>query len=80
MHEMHLLRDLMEDLLKHAGEQKVEKITKIYIRMGEYTEINPEILRFFFKEHSKGTIAEGAEIDIESSPTRELRLLSFDAE
>jgi hydrogenase nickel incorporation protein HypA/HybF len=80
MHEMHLLRSLMEDILKHARDADVKKITKVYLRMGEYTEINPEILKFFFAEHSKGTLAEGAEISIESSPTRELRLLSYDCE
>ena len=80
MHEMHLLRDLMDDLLKKAEENDVDKITRIYIRMGDYTEINPEILRYFFREHGKETIAEGAEIEIEPSQTRELRLLSFDCE
>ncbi len=80
MHEMHLLRDLMEDILKHAKEAGAKKVTKVYLRMGKYTEINPDILKFFFAEHSKGTPVEGAEISIESSSTRELRLLSYDCE
>lgn len=80
MHEMHLLKDLLDDLIRVAGEQDAKKINKVYIKMGEYTEINPEILSFFFKENSKGTIAEGAGIEIETSQTRELRLVSFDCE
>ncbi len=80
MHEIHLLKDLLADVLKHGQEQKAKKITKVYLRMGEFTEINPEILKHFFIEKAKGTIAEGAEISIESSQTRELRLLSFDCE
>lgn len=80
MHEMHLLKDLLDDLIRVAGEQDAKKINKVYIKMGEYTEINPEILSFFFKENSKGTIAEDAEIEIELSKTRELRLVSFDCE
>jgi hydrogenase nickel incorporation protein HypA/HybF len=80
MHEMHLLKDLLADVLKAGEENKAKKITKVYIKMGEYTEINPEILTFFFDEHSKGTIAEGAEVEITKSPTRELRLLSFDCD
>ena len=80
MHEMHLLKDLFADLLKHAKAQNARKVSRVYIRMGEYTEINPEILRFFLAEQSKGTIIEGAEITIDKSPTRELRLVSFDCE
>jgi len=80
MHETHLLRDLLEDLLKHADQLNVKKIARVYIRMGEFTEIDPEILTFFFKEHSKGTVAEGAEIEIKTSDKRELVLESFDCE
>ena len=80
MHEIHLLKDLLADLFKHAKEQNAKKITKVYLKMGTFTEINKDILLHFFKENSKGTIAEGAEISIEDSPTRELRLVSFDCE
>ena len=80
MHEMHLLKDLFEDLLRHAEQRNIRKITKVYIRMGMLTEIDPDILIFFFREHSKGTVAEGAEIEIKSSESRELALDSFDGE
>ena len=80
MHEMHLVKDIFEDLLRLGKEQKAKKITKVYLRMGEYTEINGEILEFFFKEKGKGTLLEGAVVEIEKSPTRELRVLSFDCE
>ncbi|HOE62780.1 MAG TPA: hydrogenase maturation nickel metallochaperone HypA [Candidatus Sumerlaeota bacterium] len=80
MHEMRLLRDLMEDLLKHAEKLKVKKVTAVYIRIGELTEINGEILRHYFTEHSKGTVAEGAEIILKPSPLRELVLESIDCE
>ncbi len=80
MHEMHIVKDLFNDLLKAVKEQNTSKVTKVYLKMGEFTEINEEILRFFFKEHSKNTSLEDALLDIEKSPTRELRLLSFDCE
>jgi len=77
---MHVIKDLFEDLLKLSKEQNASKVTNVYLRMGEFTEINEEILRFFFKEHSKNTPLEDALLHIENSPTRELRLLSFDCE
>ncbi|MBN2058127.1 MAG: hydrogenase maturation nickel metallochaperone HypA [Candidatus Saganbacteria bacterium] len=80
MHEMHLLTDLLNDLLKAGNDNQAKKITRVYLRMGTFTEINEDILRHFFTEKAKGTIAEAAEISIEPSETRELRLLSFDCE
>lgn len=80
MHEMHLVKDIFADLLKLGAEQKAARITRIYLRLGTFTEINEEVLRFFFQEHGKDTILAGAELVIEPSQTRELRLLSFDCE
>ena len=80
MHEMHLLRSMFDDLLAAATRQKAGKVTRVYLRMGRFTEINEEILGYFFKEQSVGTILENAELRIEKSPTRELRLISFDCE
>ena len=80
MHEMHLIKDLFSDLLKHVKEDQAKKVTKVFLRMGEFTEINEDIVRFFFKEKSKETIVEGAELHIEKSPNRELTLISFDCE
>lgn len=80
MHELHLLRQLVDDITNHAAKEKASRVTKIYILLGVFTEINPEILKYYFKEHTKDTILENAEIDIQHSDKRELRLLSFDCE
>lgn len=80
MHEMHIIKHLFEDLLKHVKEHNTAKVLKVYLAMGEFTEINEEILRFFFEEHGKNTPLDGAELCIEKSKTRELRLISFDCE
>jgi hydrogenase nickel incorporation protein HypA/HybF len=80
MHEIHLLKDLLKDLNESAAKNDIKKITKVYLKMGEMTEINPEILKHYFKEHAQGTPAENAEIVLEKSDFRELRLLSYDGE
>ncbi len=80
MHELKMIRSVMDDLIKIGEEKQAKKITKVYFRMGEFSEINPEILSFYLKENSKGTILEGCEVDIEPSENRELRVLSFDYE
>lgn len=78
MHEMHVIRDLFDDLMKYVKSNNANKVTKVYLKMGEFTEINEDILRYFFEERGKGTPLEGIELSIERSPTRELRLVSFD--
>ena len=80
MHELKIIKSLMEDLFRIGKEKNAGKITKIYLKMGEFSEINPEILKFYLKENGKGTIIENCEVEVESSPNRELRLLSFDYE
>ena len=80
MHEMHIVKDLFSDLLRVSQEHNAQKITNVYIRIGEFTEINEEIVRFFFAEKGRGTPAEHAEVQFERSPVRELRLVSFDHE
>jgi|UniRef100_A0A7V3YF46 hydrogenase nickel incorporation protein HypA/HybF len=80
MHELRLVREVFEDLLRRGETEGLQRITRVYLRMGEFTEIDPEVLRYFFAEKSRGTILEGAEIIIEHSPLRELRLLSFEGE
>lgn len=80
MHEMHVLKDVFNDILTRAKENKITKVTKVYLTMGQFTEINEDILRYFFESHSSGTALEGAILDIQKSPARELRLVSFDGE
>lgn len=77
MHELHIVKNLFSDLLKVAQKKGARKILKVFIKMGEFTEINEEILRYFFKEHGKDTLIEKAKLCIEKSPARELRLVSF---
>ncbi len=80
MHEMHVVKDLFADLIKLTKEHNAKKVTRIYLKMGDFTEINEEVLNFYFQEHSRDTVLAGAEIKIEKSPLRELRLISFDCD
>lgn len=78
MHEVKVVKKLFEDLLGFAQEQKAKKITKVFLRMGEFAEINQDSVHFYFQENAMGTPAEGAEVEIENSLARELTLVSFD--
>ena len=80
MHELHLVNDMIDDLIKAVKRENVKKVTKVYISLGGLTEITPDTLKFHFAEKSKGTPAEGAELEISASEAREIRLKSFDCE
>ena len=80
MHELKLVRSLLDDLFKRLQEENMSKVTKITLRMGDFTELNEGIVRFFIENNSKGTAVEHAEVIIDRSPARELRLVSFEGE
>lgn len=80
MHELHVMNRLFQDLLQEAHKQHAVRVTDVYLAMGDFSEINEDILRYFFQEQGKNTLVEGALVHIEKSPVRELRLLSFDCE
>jgi hypothetical protein len=80
MHEMHIVNDLVADLLRLAKENNTTKITKVYLKMGPFTELNEDVVRFAIAEKGKGTPLEGAQVEFKKSSVRELRLLSFDCE
>ena len=80
MHESHLVDQMFADLLAHAQKNNVKKIRSVTVRLGELSEIKPEILEHFFNDHTAGTILEGAKLKLEPGAIRELRLVSFEGE
>ena len=81
MHEIHFLEDLFKDILQHLEQHKAKNVTQVFLELGEFTEINEESLRFFFKEKSKGSALEKALFNIKLIPQqRVLRLVSFDCD
>jgi len=81
MHEIHFLEDLFKDITKHLKQHHAKNVTQVFLELGEFTEINTESLRFFFKEKSKGTPLENALFNIKQIPQqRVLRLVSFDCD
>jgi len=80
MHEIHLIKDLFSDLLAIGTKQHAARITNVYLRIGNFTELNEEVISFYIKENAIGTLMEGSNIHFEKSDKRELTLVSFDFE
>lgn len=70
MHEYSLAKGIVDTILGVAKEYNATKIKKVEILAGEFSMINFEQLKFAFEIASEGTIAEGAELDIEEDKGR----------
>ena len=68
MHEGTLIRDLVKKIQAVASENGAEKVRTVRVKLGALAHCSPEHFREHFVEESKGTCAEGAELEIELLP------------
>ncbi len=68
MHEEALLRDLRRELLEVARRERVDRITRVRLRVGALCHVSPETLRSRWRELVADTPARDAALEIESSP------------
>ena len=68
MHEFSVMTQIVDIILKEAEKRDAEKIQHVNLDIGEFTLLGEEQLRFAFEVLTKGTIAEGAMLDIMMKP------------
>ncbi len=68
MHELSVTESILTIVLKHAKTHKAEKVLAVNLKIGELSELVGDCIQHYFDYLSKGTIAEGAIIDVERSP------------
>ena len=71
MHEIGLVNDIIDAIkskLKGRGEDS--KIKKIVISIGELEHVTPEHFEFHFREHTKDTFLENAELSFKKARAR----------
>jgi hydrogenase nickel incorporation protein HypA/HybF len=62
MHELSLAGAIQETALRHAGGSPVRSVQ---MRIGRLRQVVPQSLTFYFGIVSKGTLTEGAELELE---------------
>jgi len=65
MHEMSLIHDLMRKIETIAREQNATKVVGVKVRLGALAHISADHFREHFEEEAKGTIADGARLDVD---------------
>jgi hydrogenase nickel incorporation protein HypA/HybF len=69
MHELGLMENALAIALDYATREQASRIHKIALRVGNLSGVEPDALRFAFDVVTQGTIAEQAQLKIESCPT-----------
>ena len=68
MHEMGVLRNIQKVVEKHAEANNAKKVTSITIGAGELSGLVEELLQHAFGYVSRGTVTEGAKLELEIDP------------
>jgi hydrogenase nickel incorporation protein HypA/HybF len=65
MHEASLMKGLMGKVEDLAREHGADRITRIRVKLGALSHFSPDHFREHFEHASRGTLAEGAALEIE---------------
>ncbi len=67
MHEFSLMADLMRKIEQVAVDNNAERVTRVRVWLGALSHITPEHFREHFEDGTRGTVAEGAKLEVETS-------------
>ena len=80
MHEWHITEELLDQVCSQAKKNRIGKVTKIQVDLGEDGHVTEESLRFCFQLLSEKTMAGEAVLEIKSSAGNALTLVSLSGE
>lgn len=65
MHEVSIVHDIIETIKESSKLNNINKVNKVFMKIGEFTCIDENSINFAFDVLSKNTLCEGALLDIE---------------
>ena len=68
MHELPVTESILRVVLTYANQNNVQKVTKIFLEIGEMSDLEDEWMQRYFEYISKDTIASEAKLDIIKKP------------
>ncbi len=68
MHELGIAQEMLKVALEYAAKNNASRITQFSVAMSAAADESEESLKFHFDHVTRGTIAEGARIDITRIP------------
>lgn len=70
MHELSLIASVFDILEEKAREHGAARVTKVVLKVGRMSGVVPDLLESAFDIYKKGTLAEGARLDIVIVPVK----------
>jgi hydrogenase nickel incorporation protein HypA/HybF len=74
MHEMSICEGILQVLEKEAGRQAFRRVMGVWLEIGPLAGVEPEALRFCFDAVVRGSLADGARLEIVETPGQGLCL------
>ncbi len=68
MHEMSLAEGVLQLIEDAARREKFATVTTVWLEIGQLSSVEPEAMKFCFEAVVRGSIAEGAQLEIISTP------------
>ena len=65
MHERAVMADLVREIESVASSERALRVTRVEVRLGALSHFTPAHFREHFEDATRGTLAEGAQIDAE---------------
>lgn len=80
MHETHLIQPIIKNISEHARKEGAKVVSKVRLKVGEYTGIREETFRETFFVLAKDTMLEKSELELTFFPGTGVEVISFDIE
>ena len=80
MHETHIINPMIKGICEHATKEGARLVTKVHLKIGALTGIKEDSFKKTFNVLAKGTMLEGAQVEITSFPGTRVEVVSFDVE
>jgi hydrogenase nickel incorporation protein HypA/HybF len=68
VHELSIAQSLLDIVVQEAARHRVQKVTKVGVKLGAFSAVVPSALTFSFDMIKEGTVAAEAELVIEEVP------------
>jgi len=68
VHEMSLTESIVEIAVETARKEGAERVTRVVVDVGQLSHVEPEALEFCFAAVARGTIVEGARLEVGRVP------------
>ena len=80
MHELHIVENLIENVITKSKEGNHKKVIAINVTLGKDSHINDENLKFLMELRCKETVADGACINVKHAEGKNVFVESIDVE